>query len=176
MDRALARAEPTVGDRYSDAVTYAERLKPPILWWIVVALLAATFVVAVAVFLPGWVVLVSLAVAVAVVVGLMVAFTATVRVTPEGLRVARATLEWAYMGSTTQLSKDELRRRLGPDADPRAFVMYRSYADEAVEIAVDDPADPHPYWMVSTHDAAKLSAVVETARVTASTDKVRGAP
>ena len=151
-------------DGYSVAVMYAERLRPPILWWIVVALLASTFVIAVAVFLPGWVVLVSLVVAIAIVIGLMLAFTATLRVSPAGLRVARSTIEWPYVGSMTQLSKEEVRKRLGPDADPRAFVMYRSYADEGVEIAVDDPADPHPYWLVSTHDAAKLATAIETAR------------
>ena len=97
-------------------MTYAERLRPPILWWVVVAVLASTFVVAVAVFLPGWVVLTSLAVAVAVVVGLMAAFTATVGVSPAGLRVARSTIDWAYVGSVTRLGRSEIRRRLGPDA------------------------------------------------------------
>ena len=145
-------------------MTYAERLRPPILWWVVVALCASTFVIAVAVFLPGEIVLASLAVAVAIVMGLMLAFTATVRVTPGGFRVARSSLEWAYVGSVTQLSKDEVRRRLGREADPRAFVVYRPYADEAVEIAVDDPADPHPCWLVSTHDAGKLATAIETAR------------
>src|SRR5674476_428481 len=77
------------GGGYSDAVTYAERLRPPILWWVVVAVLASTFVIAVAVFLPGEIVLVSLAVAVAIVIGLMLAFTATVRVTPAGFAGAR---------------------------------------------------------------------------------------
>ena len=145
-------------------MTYAERLRPPILWWIVVALCASTFVIAVAVFLPGEIVLASLAVAVVIVIGLMLAFTATVRVTPAGFGVSRSSLEWAYVGSVNQLTRDEVRRRLGPDADPRAFVVYRSYADEAVEIAVDDPADPHPYWLVSTRDAGKLANVIETAR------------
>jgi hypothetical protein len=161
---ALRRIDLPVRDGYSDAVTYGERLRPPILWWVVVALLAATFVVAVAVFLPGWVVLTSLVVAIAIVVGLMLAFTASVQVGPGGLTVARSQLEWPYVGGVTQLGKDEVRRRLGPDADPRAFVMYRSYADEAVEIDVADPADPHPYWLVSTHDAAKLATAIETAR------------
>ena len=148
-------------------MTYAERLRPPILWWVVVAVLASTFVVAVAVFLPGWVVLTSLAVAVAVVVGLMAAFTATVRVSPAGLRVAHSTIDWAYVGSVTRLGRSEIRRRLGPDADHRAFVVYRSYVDEAVEISVDDPADPHPYWLVSTRDGAKLAAAIENARTAA---------
>jgi len=81
----------------------------------------------VAVFLPIWVVLASLVVAIAIVVGLMLAFTATIRTAPSGFSVARSTLEWAYVGATTPLDKAEVRKRLGPDADPRAFVMYRSY-------------------------------------------------
>ena len=140
---------------------------PPILWWVVVALLASTFVVAVAVFLPSWVMLTSLVAAVAIVVGLMLAFTATVRVSTAGFGAGRSTLEWAYVGQVMHLDKSEVRRRMGPDADPRAFVMYRSYADEAVEITVQDPADPHPYWLVSTHDAAKLAAAMEKARTAA---------
>jgi len=68
------------------------------------------------------------------------------------------------VGATTPLDKAEVRKRLGPDADPRAFVMYRSYVDEALEITVDDPADPHPYWLVSTHDAARLATAIETAK------------
>lgn len=152
-------------------MTYVERLRPPILWWVVVALLASTFVIAVAVFLPMWVVLTSLVAAVAIVVGLMLAFTATVRVGPAGFSAARSTIGWEYVGNLTRLSKAEVRTRLGPDADPRAFVLYRSYADEAVEITVADPADPHPYWLVSTHDAATLMARVETARTTMSTEE-----
>ncbi|HSN12354.1 MAG TPA: DUF3093 family protein, partial [Propionibacteriaceae bacterium] len=108
-------------------MSYSERLRPPALWGVVLVLVAATFVIAVAVFLPGWVALVSLGVAVLVVVAMMVAFTATVRVTPLGLTVARSTVEWQYVGAVTILTKDEVRARMGPEADPRAFVTYRSY-------------------------------------------------
>jgi hypothetical protein len=145
-------------------VTHVEHLRPPILWWVVLVLVAATFVIAVAVFLPGWAVLVSLLVAAVVVVGLVAAFTATVRVTGDGLSVGRSTIEWRYVGPVTALEADEVRRRMGPGADPRAFLAYRSFAEQAVEITVDDPADPHPYWLVSTHDAPRLARAIESAR------------
>ncbi len=158
---------------YSDAVTYVERLRPPILWWVVLGLVASTFVIAVAVFLPGWVVLVSLAVAVAVLVGLIAAFTATVRVGATGLTVGRSTLEWRYAGAVTLLAKDQVRRRLGPEADPRAFVTYRSFAEQAVEVAISDTADPHPYWVVSTHDAERLARAIEAAKASSDTSTAR---
>ncbi|MBI4901388.1 MAG: DUF3093 domain-containing protein, partial [Actinobacteria bacterium] len=150
-------------------MTHVEHLRPPILWWVVLVLVAATFVIAVAVFLPGWAVLVSLGVAAAAVVGLLAAFTATVRVTGEGLSVGRSTIEWRYVGEVTPLTSDEVRRRMGPGADPRSFVAYRSFAEQAVEITVDDLADPHPYWLVSTHDASRLAGAIEAARAASAT-------
>jgi hypothetical protein len=159
--------KPRFEDRYSDAVTYSERLRPPVLWWIVFGLFALTFVVAVAVFLSRGFVIAALVVAVAVEVAVMMSFTATVRVSPEGVGAGRAMLAWPYVGSVTCLSRDEVRRRFGQDADPRAYVLYRSFADEAVEITVEDQADPHPYWLVSTHDATALAAAIEKARVVA---------
>lgn len=152
---------------YSDAVTYSERLRPPVLWWIVFGLVAMTFVIAVAVFLTGGFVVAALVVAVAIEIALMVSFTATVTVSDDGVRAGRAVLEWPYVGSVTCLTRDEVRLRFGRDADPRAYALYRSYTDEAVEITVEDPADPHPYWLISTTDAAALAAAIEKARVLA---------
>ncbi len=137
------------------------------LWWIVFLLVGVTFVIAVAVFLDRWFVLATLVVVLAVEVVTMLGFTAAVTVTSKGVSAGRAQLEWPYVGAVTPLSGEEVRLRLGRDADPRAYLMYRSYAPEAVEIAVSDPADPHPYWLVSTRDAAALADAIEKARVVA---------
>lgn len=148
-------------------MTYSERLRPPVLWWIVFGLVAMTFVVAVAVFLSRGFVIGALVVAVAVEIALMVSFSAKVTVSDDGVRAGRAVLEWPYVGSVTRLTRDEVRLRFGRDADPRAYVLYRSYADEAVEITVEDQADPHPYWLISTSDAGALAGAIEKARVVA---------
>lgn len=152
---------------YSDAVTYSERLRPPVLWWVVFGLVAMTFVIAVAVFLSRGFVVVALVAAVAIEIALMVSFTAKLTVSAEGVRAGRAVLEWPYVGSVTRLTREEVRLRFGRDADPRAYALYRSYADEAVEITVEDQADPHPYWLISTSNAAALTAAIEKARVAA---------
>ncbi len=130
-------------------------------------LVAMTFVVAVAVFLSRGFVVVALGVAVVIEIALMISFGATIRVAAHGVRAGRAVLEWPYVGSVTCLTRDEVRLRFGRDADPRAYLLYRSYADEAVEITVEDRADPHPYWLISSRDAAVLAGAIEKARVVA---------
>ena len=71
-------------------------------------------------------------------------------------------VQWCYGAR-----RPALRRRIGVAADPRAYLVYRAFRDEAVEIRVDDPADPHPYWLISTRDANAFAEAIETARVTA---------
>lgn len=148
-------------------MTYSERLRPSLLWWIVFGLVAVTFVIAVAVFLSPGFVATALVVAVAVEIAVMHSFSAGLRVSEEGVRAGRALLEWPYVGSVRTLTRDEVRLRFGRDADPRAYAVVRSFVDEAVEITVEDPADPHPYWLVSTRDAAALAEAIEKARVVA---------
>ncbi|NUR72498.1 MAG: DUF3093 domain-containing protein [Hamadaea sp.] len=46
---------------------------------------------------------------------------------------------------------------LGPYADPDAFVVLRPWIGTAVQIVLDDPADPTPYWLVSTRRPVKLA-------------------
>ncbi|MEV0270719.1 DUF3093 domain-containing protein [Hamadaea sp. NPDC050747] len=46
---------------------------------------------------------------------------------------------------------------LGPQADPNAFVVLRPWIGTAVQIVLDDPADPTPYWLVSTRHPVRLA-------------------
>ena len=49
---------------------------------------------------------------------------------------------------------------VGPGADHRAFLFTRPFIRDVVKVTLDDPADPHPYWLVSTRDAAALAAAL----------------
>ncbi|HEY5784856.1 MAG TPA: DUF3093 family protein [Microlunatus sp.] len=40
--------------------------------------------------------------------------------------------------------------------------MLRPYAKEAVELTLDDPADPVPYWLVSTRRPTRLAEAITT--------------
>ena len=54
--------------------------------------------------------------------------------------------------------------RRGPSSaralDARAHVCLRAWARTAVRVEVVDPADPTPYWLVSTRHPARLAAAI----------------
>ena len=47
-------------------------------------------------------------------------------------------------------------RAAGVDADARAYLLLRPYLKRAVKVEITDPADPAPYWLVSTRHADAL--------------------
>lgn len=87
-----------------------------------------------------------------------------VAVEPAGLRCGHNLLEAEYIGDARALDADETRERLGPRADVRAFLVTRFYIPRAVEVTVADPADPHPYWLVSSRHPEELADAVRRIR------------
>ena len=48
----------------------------------------------------------------------------------------------------------------GQDADARAFLVLRPYLKRAVKVAIEDPGDPAPYWLIATRDPERLAAAI----------------
>jgi hypothetical protein len=108
---------------------------------------------------PAWGVgsaLVSLAALAAV----FAAAASEIVVDDRGLRVGRASIEYRYLGAAVPLDADAARRRRGPEADARAFLVLRPYVSTAVEITLDDPDDPAPYWLVASRRPKALAAAL----------------
>lgn len=101
---------------------------------------------------------------VAVAVAATLAGATRVDVRPTGLHCGSSLLEPRYIGDAHALTADQTRERLGPGADPRAFLVTRFYIPRAVEVTVDDPADPHPYWLVSSRHPEELADAIRRAR------------
>lgn len=139
---------------------YRERLAVPLIWWLLAIGLAATLLVAIGVYAgPVWGI--GVAAASLVVAAVIFASAATViTVEPGLLRVGRGVIEAAYIAAATPLDAVRARRRAGVDADARAHLVLRPYVATAVEISLDDPADPVPYWLVSSRRPDALAAAV----------------
>lgn len=145
---------------------YRERLTVPVVWWLLALAFALTSGGAVGFYLgPAWGVGVGLAALLAVGAVLVSAATLVVLTTDE-LRVGRAVLELAYVGGCRPLTAPQTAARTGPVADARAHLVLRPYLDTAVEVTLDDPADPVPYWLVSTRHPGRLAAAIEQALAT----------
>ena|SRR5699024_9922193 len=76
------------------------------------------------------------------------------------LRVDRARLPVSVISGATTLTGTQLERALGVDLDARAHVRHRAWAPQAVQLHLEDPDDPTPYWLVSTRHAAALRAAL----------------
>lgn len=144
---------------------YLERLAVPRRWWLMGGL-GVLAVATISSALPpvGFVALPMVAAAVLGVA--LLAARLDVRVDAAGLSVGRATLPWSAIGTVATLASDEAARVRGPGADPRAYLGLRGWVATAVRVEVADPADPTPYWYVSTRRPDALAAALERGRAT----------
>jgi DUF3093 family protein len=124
---------------------YRERLTAPPSWWALALLFGVAVGWAFYVATPAWVALVALLIGTAVAVAVVASYgSATVEVSSEGFRAGRALLPRSAVGDVRALDRDGARRAAGVE----------------VRVEVDDPADPTPYWLVSSrHPEAVVSAI-----------------
>jgi hypothetical protein len=140
--------------------TYRERLTASAAWWIGTLLLGAAL---------GWIVLVptTWTLGIGTFVGVTAFFglllwqaTLVVAISESGLSVGRATLTADFVGVPIPLDAPAYRRRLGTEADARAFLATRPWVDRGVLVPVTDPGDPAPYWIVGSRDPQRLAAAI----------------
>ena len=154
----------------STTPTYDERLGVPLRWWVQGTMLVATLWLAVVVAVPGAIAWVVTAIALALLAAGFWSYGTRTRVTVTGdtFRAGRAHIEGRHLGTATALDAGATRWCAGPGADARAFLLLRPYLKRAVRVEIDDPADPTPYWLVSTRHpedlARALSALRESVR------------
>jgi hypothetical protein len=151
-------------------VAYAERLSVPLRWWVQGTMLVASLWLALVVALPGSLAWAITGLAMLLLVVLLLAYgSARITVADGELRAGRARIGGEHLGAAVPLDPDATRRRSGVDADARAYLLLRPYLSRAVQVDVSDPADPTPYWLVSTRRPDELArAVSGLARPTAS--------
>ena len=100
-------------------------------------------------------------VALALLAALLVSY-GSARVSVEGgwFRAGRARIEGVHLGEVAALDAEETRRVAGPEADARAYLLLRPYLKRAVRVEITDPADPAPYWLVSSRHPEDLARAV----------------
>lgn len=152
---------------------YAERLTLP--WWLwlagtgLAALLAAELWMGVGgmrAWLP-FAVLLPLALA-----GL--GWFGRIRVAVSGgeLLVDDARLPARFVADAIALDASGRREVLGVGADPLAFVVQRPWVAGAVQVVLDDPDDPTPYWVVSSRHPVRLADAILAARDASAADRL----
>jgi len=142
--------------------THEERLTVPWSWWLaapaVAAGLAAPFGLGV-LGARGWAGAFAIF-ALAALGGLWRLGRLRVAVVGDELVVDDARLPVRFIADVIPLDAAGRRELLGPAADPLAFVVQRPWVPEAVQVVLADPADPTPYWLISTRHPERLAAAL----------------
>jgi hypothetical protein len=140
---------------------YDERLGVPLRWWALATMFTASMLLAFLVATPLWVAIVGTTVVGGVLLALFAGYgAARISVADGVLSAGRARISLEHVGEVQALGADDTHRLAGRDADARAYLLLRPYLRRAVRVAIDDPADPTPYWLLSTRRPDRLAAAL----------------
>ena len=142
---------------------FRERLTVPIIWWVLAGLFSLSVLVAVGAYLgPAWGLGTTIA-TLLIAAAIFGSAAILISVDEQEIRVGRASIEHTYIATCRALDAEQTRRRTGVEADARAHLVLRPYIKTTVEITLDDPEDPVPYWLVSTRHPQRLAAALQDA-------------
>ncbi|MGH4036114.1 DUF3093 domain-containing protein [Actinomycetota bacterium Odt1-20B] len=143
---------------------YEERLTAPRSWWVVSLLVGVAMALTMLPFgtLPLLGGLVG-GTAVAAIVTSSYG-SARIRVVAGSLVAGDAKIPVSALGDAEVLDAEGARAWRTHRADPRAFMLLRSYIPTALRVEVVDPEDPTPYVYVSTRHPEALAAALAAVR------------
>jgi hypothetical protein len=149
----------------SREVVYRETMRTPV-WWYLVAifvagLLAAEFHIS-SLALTDWLsfgILLPLSAVIVWAIG-----RGPLEISGGELRIRGAHIPLADVGGAVALDAATLRRVVGREGDPAAFVSIRPWIGPGVQLWVDDPDDPTPYWVVSSRHPQRVVELIRAGR------------
>lgn len=157
--------EPSAAPSATPAVAhYDERLTAPRAWWGIAALIG---VAGALILLPlGPLPLLGGLIGAGAIASAGVSSYGSVRVRVVGdlLVAGEAKIPVSALGDSEVLDAEEARAWRLHKADPRAFMLLRSYIPTALRVKVTDPDDPTPYLYLSTRFPKELAETLEAVR------------
>jgi hypothetical protein len=146
------------------AVRYDERLTAPGSWWAITGLVAVACAL---ILLPlGPLPLLAGLIGGGALAAVVVSSYGSVRIRVVGdsLIAGDARIPVSALGDSEALDAEESLAWRLHKADPRAFMLLRSYVKSALRVSVTDPDDPTPYLYLSTRNPQALASVLEAVR------------
>ena len=153
-----------VSSTRNESTLYDERLGVPLRWWALGTMMIASILLAFLVATPLGVALAATGLLAAAMAALFIGYGAARITIQDGtLHAGRARIPVSLLADPAALDPESTRRLAGPEADARAYLLLRPYLRSAVRVIVADPADPTPYWLLSTRRPRRLCAALAAA-------------
>lgn len=96
---------------------------------------------------------------------LLIMTAPVIEVTDSRFTAGRGSLPLELVGEPTAYEADDASMQRGRELDARAWMVIRGWVSPVVRVPVNDPADPTPYWLVSTRRPEALVAALREARL-----------
>ncbi len=90
-----------------------------------------------------------------------IAMRSTISIDGQELRIDRAHIEVKYLGDVEKLTSSQMRMLRTRDADPAAYLAIKFWLSTGVKIAISDPRDPTPYWLVTSKRGEEIAALLK---------------
>lgn len=87
-----------------------------------------------------------------------------IEVTEGMLRAGRAEISLAHTGEAVPAFDANARIERGTGLDARAYLVIRGWVQPVVRVPITDPADPAPYWLLSSRRPTELAAAINGSR------------
>lgn len=100
-------------------------------------------------------------------VALLLIAAPTIEVTASEFRAGSARVPLTFVGETSSHRGSDATLERGQRLDARAWLLVRGWVNPIAKVQITDPADPVPYWLVSSREPEKLVAALEAARAAA---------
>ena len=84
----------------------------------------------------------------------------TIEVDEKELRVGKAHIDFEFLGSAEALNSEQVRKLRTRDADPAAFLGIRFWSSTGVHVAINDPRDATPYWLITSNNCEALAKIL----------------
>lgn len=147
---------------HTTGVAYRERLLPGLGFfgaWLL--LIPATALIMLPIERP---LAVPVAVGMYVLVALIfVVLSPVVEVRDGKLNAGRASIPLELVGSVEPLGSDALRDAIGQGADARNYLVVRGWIHSGVKVAIADPNDPTPHWVITSRKPIALAEAIGSA-------------
>jgi hypothetical protein len=142
--------------------SYRERLLVPVSYWLLTVPVVVSLGAEAYFFVDGWIPPLFIGL-LAVIVGVFLVHwsAATIEVTGSVLRAGSDTLALGEAGQVLALDERQAAQLRGPKGDPAARLLLRPYLKRAVYVAIADPSEGVPYWLVATRHPEELAAAIE---------------
>ncbi len=99
-------------------------------------------------------------------IALLMIGSPVITITSGKLVAGRARLPIGYAGEASGHRGEHATLERGRHMDARAWLLIRGWVSPVVKITIDDPADPTPYWLISTRHPERLIAALDDAKRT----------